>query len=229
MRSLPSAVQTHLSSNLPIRTEVLFWIDPTVGDSYGYTTAISDQSLSIINPSTGSSVTRSFYGGGRVVSVPQFVDVAKLEIKNIMFGLSASSSVVNSMLGAIDLRGADIEIYLAFYDARSETLLATPEAFFQGYIGNVEKNSQAIDVEGGESEEVWEINCTSFLRDLSATSSKTRSRAHGQERDGDDIFAYAGTAANWEIEWGGGRHRHSKGGGGDNGNDKIPDMGRRDW
>lgn len=229
MKDINSTLQAFLATRAPFRIQNFLWIDPVTGSSYGYWDGPEDLTISVEDPSTGSTVSRSYYGGGRIIEVPTLVAAASLEVKTMDWVLSGSSEVVQSMLEAVDLKNAAIQWHQGYVNPTTELFINTPFTVYQGFVNGVSGDQSAHEVDGESYPETHvTLTIASHTRQLTRSSSKTRSYAHGKERSGDKIFKYTGSAHHWKIPWGTGKKSHKDQSDNPGGKGDIPQY-PRDW
>lgn len=216
MRTLPTDVQTRLDAGTPTLIRNLIWITANDGETYGFWDGETDETIDVVRPSDGSTVSRAFYGGRDLIA-PGSVDAAALIVRALSFSLSGASSTVTGMLEASDLRDAAIEWFKGYADPATGEFVADPECEFEGRIDGVRRSTPGSDIGGGSISDVVEISCLSHARELTRTSAKTRSYQHGLERSDDQFYKYAAGAGRWRIRWGGEKksQRDKDGGRGD--------------
>ena len=201
MRTLPSAVQSRLDAGTPTLERNLIWITATDATTYGYWDGETTETITVVRPSDGTSVSRSFYGGRDLVA-PDNEDQAKLVVRALSFSLSGASATVTGMLDATDLRNATIEWYKGYADPATGAFVANPECEFEGSIDGITRKEAGIDFEGGIASDTIEFSCVSHARELTRTSGRTRSYQSGLERSSDAFYRYASGAGHWQIRWG---------------------------
>lgn len=214
MKTIPSALQTYLDGRKAWIVRNLVFLTLTDASTYGFTDGPIDEAITV-TAADGSTVSRSYLGGGHLVEVPELAEMPSLAIRTVEFVLSLASDTVLDLVQSADLRGAAIEWHLAFYDEDTRALIATPECEFVGFVNGANPDEPAIDLEAADAgEDLLRLDCVSHARELTRTSAKTRSFEAGLERSGDKIFKYAAAAHTWRIRWGAEKHSHKQQGGG---------------
>lgn len=210
MRAIPSALQTYLDAGKTWITRNLVFLTLSDASTIGFSDGEVNQTITVTTAS-GSSVARSYLGGGHLVEVPELAELPSLAIRTIEIVLSMASDEVLDLVQSKDLRGAVVEWHLAFYDEDTRALIAEPDPEFVGFVNGANPDEPAVDLQSADSgEDLLRLECVSHARELTRTSAKTRSYEAGLERSGDKIFKYAAAAHTWNIRWGSEKRSHKQ-------------------
>lgn len=220
MRVFSSAVTAYLASGKP----VAFWnflrfsVKDGAGDTvhFDFCDKDADEDIDVINPTNGSTVTRSYLGGGHIVDIEEITYIEGNRASTIQIHLSYLSDEVRDMAFGHLCARQRVEIHEGLIDADTETLVDTPYCTFFGVIDAVDLDKQAADPDSDEPpEEVVVITVAGHMRDFERGNPELRSPQLCAERDGDAIGKYLREAGHWKIDWGReSRSHHDRHGGG---------------
>ena len=214
MRSLSGANLVALAQRILMPRDFVWFVvrDRSTGDPVtdGYWSDVGDISAAIIDPDTGSPVTRIWHGAGSLIQISNIPLVSNITVQNITVTLSQVADRVNDLVRLYDAKQGRVEIYRGLFDPANRLLVAPAEPRFIGTINEAPiktpKENERGDVQ---------LSCTSNTAELTRSNTDTRSDASQRRRDPVDAFfkdtAVVGT---WQHFWGreGGPVQHRGGG-----------------
>lgn len=175
-----------------------------------------NETINVINQSSGAPEARDYVGGGALVAMDPLIRSEGTGVRNFSLVLSATSTDVLDMLQGYDARDAVFEWHIGEADGETGLLVDTPVCEFEGFVDAADRSDAALGITSGEpSEATFTVSVTSHISTLQRANPDMRSHEVGQERSGDDIFAYTGAANQWAVLWGKRGHRHKDRDGGD--------------
>lgn len=158
-----------------------------------------DFTAAVIDPHTGGSQDRQFFGSGALISVGDIPLVQGITVQTLTITLSGLDAGVNDYVRTYDLKQAEIQIFRGFLDPGTRKLVAPATPRFVGFIDDAPITTPKENTSGGIT-----ITATSNTQELTRANSDTRSDASQKLRSGTDNF-YQDTAVvgGWTIFWGG--------------------------
>lgn len=152
----------------------------------------------VLDPHTGGSVERQFFGSGALISVGDISLVQGITVQNLTITLSGINSALNDYVRTYDLKQAEIQIFRGFMDPATRLLVAPATPRFVGYIDDAPITTAKENNPGSIT-----ITATSNTQELTRANSDTRCDASQRLRSANDNF-YQDTAvcATWQVFWG---------------------------
>jgi hypothetical protein len=152
----------------------------------------------VLDPHTGGSQERQFFGSGSLVSVGDITLVQGITVQNLTITLSGVDAGVNDYVRTYDLKQAEIQIFRGFLDPDTRLLVAPATPRFVGFIDDAPITTAKENNPGSIT-----ITATSNTQELTRANSDTRSDASQRLRSATDNF-YQDTAVvgTWQIFWG---------------------------
>src|SRR5690606_13567508 len=138
--------------------------------SVGFWSDLANVTASVIDPDTGSSVSRAFYGAGSLIAISDIPSVAQISTDKITIDMSQLHEEVEKAVRLYYIKQARVEIFRGYVDPKSGQLVAPAEARFVGYIDHVEIITPSENEEGSVRIEVAN-HSTELLRSNPATRS----------------------------------------------------------
>jgi hypothetical protein len=202
MRNLSAANQAALEQRALMPRDFIWFVvrDRTTGAAVtdGYWSDIGDISAAIIDPDTGSPVTRIWHGAGALISISDINLVSNITVQNITVTLSQIADRVNQLVRTYDCKQGRVEIYRGLFDPNSRLMVAPAEPRFIGTINEAPIHTPPENENGDV-----QLQCTSNTAELTRTNTDTRSDVSQKLRNAADAF-YADTAVvgTWQLFWG---------------------------
>ncbi len=202
MRSFSSILQNALLSRTIVFRDFL-WLIPRNMDTgnpapYGFWSGADNVSAQVVNPLSGSAVTRTFEGAGVMISISDIPAVSNLTVQNVSIRISQLNDDAQEVVRGYDLKQGRVEIYSGYFDPASRALLEPAFCRFQGFVDFVDVRTPKEGEDG-----YIDLTCTSHTSELTRTNPDTRSHDSQQLRaPGDAFFKDAVVVSDWNIFWG---------------------------
>lgn len=203
MRSIASPVTDALAARQLVARDFLWIVARTrdvfpVSVSVGFWSDVGNVSASVLDPDSGSPVTRSFYGSGRLISATDVSLVSNITIQTVRLRMSQLDDLVNQAIRTYDVRQARVELYRGLFDPASRAMVSPAFCRFVGFVDRVEIQT-APAREPGHAQ----LTCLSHTQEMTRSNPDTRSHQSQILRDPTDTF-FEGAEQAGEIEhfWG---------------------------
>lgn len=204
MKAMDPAIISAIAKRTVAARDFLWIVAKDPSDDYnpvsvGFWSDLANVTASVIDPDTGSSVSRAFYGAGSLIAISDIPSVAQISTDKITIDMSQLHEEVEKAVRLYYIKQARVEIFRGYVDPKSGQLVAPAEARFVGYIDHVEIITPSENEEGSVRIEVAN-HSTELLRSNPAT----RSHEDQQLRyPGDDFFIDAAVVGEWgPFQWG---------------------------
>jgi hypothetical protein len=167
-------------------------------EAVGFWSDVGAMSAAVIDPNTGLSVTRNFYGSGSLIDIDPIPLVSTLEVQKIRVRMSQIDSVVQQAVRDYDCKQAKVEIFRGLFSPDTRLLVSPAEPRFVGFIDEIDITTPSENEDGGVT-----LTCASHTQEILRSNPDTRSDASQRLRHSDDSF-YKDTATvgDWELFWG---------------------------
>ncbi|WP_426229287.1 hypothetical protein [Pararhizobium sp. DWP3-4] len=173
-------------------------LDTGLPFEYGFWSGVSNVSASVLNPDTGTAVTRNFEGAGSLISISDVPLVSNAEVQSVTVTLSQIDDAVANIVRGYDLKQAVIEIYRGLFSPESRQLVAPAFCRFVGFVDDPEITTPSENEEGAIV-----LSCVSHTQEMTRVNSDTRSNESQKLRSAtDNFFQDATTVGEWELFWG---------------------------
>lgn len=202
MRYQSSILQNALLNRAIVFRDFL-WLIPRDMDTgnpapYGFWSGVADISAQVINPLSGSAVTRNFEGAGALIDISEIPAVSTLEPQKVTVRMSQLNADSQAVVRGYDLKQARIEIFSGYFDPGTRMLLEPAFCRFQGFVDFVDVKTPKEGENGSVS-----LTCASHSSELRRTNPDTRSHDSQQLRaPGDAFFKDVVAVSDWNIFWG---------------------------
>jgi hypothetical protein len=215
-KTLDSGTYTALQDNRLVSRDFVWFIvrDRSTGGPVtdGYWSDVGTISAQVIDPATGGTVTRQFFGADGLISVSDIPLVSTLNVQTITVELAQASARVNDLVRTYDCKQGVVQIFRGLFDPDTRAQVGPAYPRFYGTIDEAPITTPAENDSGNVT-----LTCTSNTQELMRSNSDTRSDASQRQRSATDNF-YQDTAVVglWQHFWGraGGTVRSSASGGG---------------
>lgn len=201
-RSLSSNNYTALQARRLVARDFVWFVvrDRSTGNPVtdGYWSDVGQITASIVDPDTGSTVSRTWFGAGSLIQISDIPLVSSLTVQNVTITLSQVADRVNSLVRTYDCKQGRVEIYRGLFDPDSRVMVdpATPR-----FVGTIDEAPVTTPKEG-EAGDVT-LTCTSSTQELTRSNPDTRSDASQKLRSAtDNFFADAAVVGSWSQFWG---------------------------
>lgn len=202
--SLPiSASNQSALASKSIKARDFLWIvakDRDTGDpqTVGFWSDVGNVSLAVIDPDTGSSSTRDWYGSGGLISISYIPRIVGIQVQRVTIKLSQINSLVEQAVRLYECKQAPVQVFRGMFNLSTNQLVAPALCRFVGFIDE-------IDIRTPKEGEVGSVSLTvaSHTQELNRSNPDTRSDASQKLRSStDNFFADAAVAGDWDIMWG---------------------------
>lgn len=167
-------------------------------EAVGFWSDVGNVSAQVVDPDTGTAVTRSFYGSGSLIEISGIPAVSTVEVQTVTIRMSQIHDLVEQAVREYDAKQARVEVYRGLFDPGGRTLVAPAFCRFVGFVDQVEIKTPAENDEG-----YAELRCASHTQEMVRYNPETRSHASQQRRSStDDFFKDVATVGEWEHFWG---------------------------
>jgi hypothetical protein len=202
MKSISTANQAALAARRLLPRDFL-WIvardretDEPV--SVGFWSDLSNVTAPVLNPDTGASNSRTFYGAGGLIQISDIPAVSTVTVQRITIKMSQLDEMVEEAVRLYDIKQARVEIFTGLLDPATRLLVDPAEPQFVGFVDEVRIDTPSENAEGGV-----ELTCVSHTQELARSNPATRSHEDQKQRDPDDFFFVdAAVCGEWQHIWG---------------------------
>lgn len=153
----------------------------------------------VLNPHTGSSEDRDWYGAGGLIEIPDIPATVGFAVSSIEITMSQLDEQVELAVRLYDVKQAEVQIFRGLFDPVSAALVAPAECRFIGFVDYVNILTPKEGEVGGVT-----LTCSNHTQELLRANPSTRSHADQQLRHaGDDFFKDADAVGEWgPLQWG---------------------------
>lgn len=202
MRDVSSEIRGALAARAIVARDFLWIVARTrdTGEAVtdGVWSDVGEITCEVINPNTGSAVTRSFIGAGTLVQISAIPLVSNLTVQTCTIKLSQVSDHVNDLVRTYDCKQARVEIFRGLFDPDTRLLVAPAVPRFVGFVDEIQITTPREGDEGGV-----ELMCKSHTQELTRSNPDTRSDASQRLRSATDNFYQDTTVVGeWQLFWG---------------------------
>jgi hypothetical protein len=202
MRSLTAANLAALQARQLCARDFIWFIakDRDTGDPVtdGYWSDVGTITIPVIDPDTGLSQDREFFGAGSLIEISDIPLVANLTVQAVTVRLSQISDRAMNLLRTYDCKQAKVQIFRGLFDPATRKIVSAAPARFVGYVDEAPITTPAEGEEGSV-----ELTCVSNTQELTRANSDTRSHESQKRRhSGDTFYKDVGVVGDWEQFWG---------------------------
>lgn len=167
-------------------------------EPYGFWSDIGDISALVINPDTGISISRNFYGAGRLISISDIHRVSSVTVQTIKIRMSQIDPLVEQMVRDSDLKQARVEVFVGLFNRATWALVAPAANRFVGFVDYVEVKTPPENEMG-----YVDLTCTTHTQEMTRYNPDTRSHESQRLRSSTDNFYQDTTmVGEWLLKWG---------------------------
>jgi hypothetical protein len=201
MRSISPENQAALAARRLVARDFL-WFEARnrstgATETVGFWSDIENVTAFVINPRTGTPVSRSFYGAGGLIRIDDIPSVSVLQVQDVVIHMDQLDEMVQQAVRLYDLKQAHVEIHRGLLDPVSRQLVSPAIVRFVGFVNTVEITTPAENQNGGV-----DITCVSHTQEMIRANPATRSHEDQKLRGGDNFFIDAAVVGDWDFEWG---------------------------
>jgi len=177
--------------------------DPSEFVRANFCTADDDMTVTITDPDTGESVSRTFAGGGHLINMGDLTRSEGAVIRSHSFTMSGTSSLVKDMMYGYNAREALFQWFVGEVDQDTGLLIDEPPCEFVGFVNTIELKEGAVTVDGMDASDAYvHVSVDSLSAALTDRNYDMRDDEVGKTRSGDRFFQYADSAHHWNVRWG---------------------------
>lgn len=202
MRSISDENYAALQARKLVARDFIWFIvrDRTTGADVtdGYWSDVGTINAEVIDPNTGGSVERQWYGSGTLIQVSDIPLVSNLTVQTISIRLSQVADRVNALVRDYDCKQGRVQIFRGLFDPNSRKMVAPAESRFVGFIDTIDILTPSENSDGGVT-----INCVSHTQEMTRSNPDTRSHESQILRHaGDNFYQDTTVVGEWELFWG---------------------------
>lgn len=164
----------------------------------GYWSDIGTISADVIDPETGSTVTRTFAGASGLISISDIPMVSNLTVQTITVTLAQAADRINDLMRGYDCKQGKVQVFRGLFDASTRAMVAPA---FPRFAGTIDEAPISTPREGEDGNVV--LTCTGNTQELTRSNPDTRSDASQKLRlSTDDFYLHTATVSEWQQYWG---------------------------
>lgn len=164
----------------------------------GYWSGVGNIDADVIDPDTGSTVTRTFAGARSLIAISDVPRVSNLTVKNVTIKLAQVADRVNILVRGYDCKQGKVQIFRGLFDPSSHVLVAPAFPRFAGTIDSAPITTPPA----GQTGDV-KLTCTGNTIELTRSNPDTRSDASQRLRLAtDNFYQDTATVSEWQQYWG---------------------------
>jgi hypothetical protein len=164
----------------------------------GYWSGSGVVEANVINPLTGSAITRNFLGRGTLIQISDIPLVSNITVQRITIRLSHIDTDVMEALRTYDLRQARVQIFRGLFNPDTRALVQAAIPRFLGFVDGAPLETPSENEEGS-----FVLEGVSHTQEMLRSNPDVRSDESQKRRSGTDNF-YQDTATVGDREqwWG---------------------------
>lgn len=201
MKTLSSATEAAIGKVEQLPRDFLF-VQPrnrATGQriDWGAWSDVGTVSADVIDPLTGSTVSRTYEGAGELIEGSPVPLAIGLAVQTVTVRISQIAAASDQLIRTYDARFAPVEIHRGFLDPLTLELVAPATPRFRGIVDDV-RVERAPD--GDEGAII--LTLASHTQELTRGETWKRSDADQRRRSATDtFFQHAATVGSWTIIW----------------------------
>lgn len=203
MKSYSANILAALSARQLVARDFIWFIARTRDEEpeevlEGLWSGIGKTTQNVIDPATGGTQSREFFGSGGLVEISDIPLVANLQVQTVTVLLSQIDARAENLVRTYDCKQAIVQIFRGMYDPRTRLLVSPATCRFYGFVDKIE-------IETPSENEIGKavLTCLSNTQELTRSNTDTRSHASQINRHaGDDFYKDSGPVGDWEFWWG---------------------------
>lgn len=164
----------------------------------GYWSDVGVIDAEVIDPDTGSVVTRTFAGAGGLISISDIPRVSNLTVQNVTVKLSQVADRVNNLVRGYDCKQGKVQIFRGLFSLSTHVMV---DPAFPRFVGTIDA-APITTPPAGQTGDVT-LTCTSNTIELTRSNPDTRSDASQRQRlSTDNFYQDTATVSEWQQYWG---------------------------
>lgn len=172
--------------------------DTGVPAPVGFWNDVGSVSAPVIDGITGATVTRDFFGSGRLIGIDDIPLTSDISVREISGSLSQIDQTTQNAVRLYEAKLAPVQIYRGIFDPSTNNLIDAAVCRFVGFIDRIE----IVTPKKGEFGSI-NVTMVSQSREMTRANTDVRSDESQQARSpGDRFYKDVGVVADWEMFWG---------------------------
>jgi hypothetical protein len=164
----------------------------------GYWSDIGSIDAQVIDPDTGSTVTRTFGGARGLISISDIPRVSNLTVQKVTIKLAQVADRVNDLVRTYDCKQGGVQIFRGLFNLDTNVMWAPA---FPRFVGTID-SAPITTPPAGETGDVT-LTCTGHTIELTRSNPDTRSDASQRLRLAtDNFYQDTATVSEWQQYWG---------------------------
>jgi hypothetical protein len=164
----------------------------------GYWSDVGSITADVVDPNTGGTQSRSFFGALNLISISDVPLVSTLTVQNVTVTLSQVSDRINDLVRFYDCKQGQVQIFRGLFDTSTRAMVGPA---FPRFVGFIDEAPITTPKEGGSGDVT--LTCTSNTQEMTRSNPDTRSDASQRLRSAtDNFFQDASVVGAWQQFWG---------------------------
>lgn len=164
----------------------------------GYWSDVGAVTCNVIDPETGGSTSRTFFGAGGLISISDIPLVSNLTVQNITITLSQVADRVNDLVRTYDCKQGRVDVFRGLFNPQTRVMVAPAEPRFVGFIDELPIKTPKEGEDGS-----IELSCTSHTQEITRANPDTRSDSSQRLRSAtDNFYQDVAVVGSWQMFWG---------------------------
>lgn len=164
----------------------------------GYWSDVGQITADVVDPDTGGTSSRTFFGADGLISISDISLVSTLTVQNVTVTLSQVSERINDLVRTYDCKQGQVQIFRGLYDPDTHEMVGPAFPRFVGFIDEAPITTPKEGASGNVT-----LSCTSHTQELTRANTETRSDVSQRLRSAtDNFFADAAVVGTWSQFWG---------------------------
>jgi len=202
MRDIEPAMQAGLEAGEVTFRDFLWFVPRNrstgLDEPMGFWSGLGTLSAEVINPATGSPVTRVWNGGGNVISMGAVPLTMGLTVQTAEIHLSSVAAAVETLVRTHHVKRAPVQVFRGVLDPATRLLTAPAVPRFVGFVDDYSFDTPADGQPGGVM-----LEAVSHTQELTRSNAAKRSDADQRRRSATDgFYRHAAVVGTWKIFWG---------------------------
>lgn len=152
----------------------------------------------VVDPDTGGTVSRTFFGADGLISISDIALVSTLTVQNVTVTLSQVSDRINDLVRTYDCKQGQVQIFRGLFDPLTREMVGPA---FPRFVGFIDEAPIRTPKEGDTGDVT--LTCTSHTQEMTRANSDTRSDTSQRLRSAtDNFFADTAVVGEWTQYWG---------------------------
>lgn len=193
-----AALQTR---NLEARDFVWFVVRSRIDGSPvtdGYWSDLGGITADVVDPETGGTQSRTFFGADGLISISDIPLVSTLTVQSVTITLSQVSDRINDLVRTYDCKQGTVQIFRGMFDPLTRAMVGPAFPRFVGFIDEAPINTP----KEGDTGDVT-LTCISHTQEMTRANSDTRSDVSQRLRSAtDNFFEATAVVGTWPQFWG---------------------------